>query len=50
MTRTEALRLLNILIDVNIPMQERQLAAARLAELIRFVYPEDRKEGENGTT
>ena len=40
MSRAEALRLINELLDPNIPMEERQLAAARLSELVKLLLPE----------
>lgn len=40
MTRTEALRLVNMLLDPTTPMEEKQLAGARLSELIKLLLPE----------
>ena len=40
MTRTEVLRLINLLLDLTTPMEERQMAAYRLSELIRILLPE----------
>ena len=40
----EALRLINSLLDPTTPMDEKQLAAARLSELVRILLPEDNKE------
>lgn len=45
MNRHEALRLLNSLLDPTTPMDEKQVAAARLSELIRILLPEE-KENE----
>lgn len=44
MNRHEALRLINALLDPTTPMHEKQLAAARLSELIRILLPEEEKE------
>lgn len=44
MNRHEALRLLNSLLDPKTPMDEKQLAVARLAELIRILLPEEMEE------
>jgi hypothetical protein len=41
MKRKKALRLINSLLDPSTPMDERQLAAARLSELIRILLPEE---------
>lgn len=41
MTRKEALRLVNELIDPNTPMEDRELAAARLTEFIKMILPEE---------
>ncbi|MBS6237472.1 MAG: hypothetical protein KH897_03610 [Bacteroides sp.] len=46
MKRHEALRLINSLLDPTTPMDEKQLAAARLSELIRILLPEDKEEEE----
>lgn len=46
MTRNEALKLIRSLLDPTVPMDEKQLAAARLSELIRILLPEDKKEEE----
>ena len=40
MNRTEALRLINQLLDTNTEMDDKQLAAARLTELIKLLLPE----------
>ncbi|WP_303071480.1 hypothetical protein [Bacteroides nordii] len=40
MNRHEALRLINSLLDPDTPMDEKQLAVARLSELIRILLPE----------
>lgn len=45
MNRHEALRLINSLLDPNTPTHEKQLAAARLSELIRILLSEE-KENE----
>lgn len=45
MKRHEALRLINSLLDPSTPMDEKQVAAARLSELIRILLPEE-KENE----
>lgn len=44
MNRKEALRLINSLLDPTTPMDEKQLAAARLSELIRILLPEEKEE------
>lgn len=44
MNRKEALILINSLLDPTTPMDEKQLAAARLSELVRILLPEDNKE------
>lgn len=44
MKRREALLLLNSLLDPATPMDEKQLAVARLAELIRILLPEEMEE------
>lgn len=41
MKRKEALQLINSLLDPTTPMDEKQLAAARLSELIRILLPEE---------
>lgn len=46
MNRKEALRLISVLLDPTTPMDEKQLAAARLSELIRILLPEDKEEKE----
>lgn len=46
MKRHEALRLINSLLEPTTPMDEKQLAAARLSELIRILLPEDKEEEE----
>ncbi|WP_291528603.1 hypothetical protein [Bacteroides sp. UBA939] len=46
MNRHEALQLVNSLLDPITPMEEKQLAAARLSELIRILLPEENKEEE----
>lgn len=46
MKRKEALRLINSLLDPTTPMDEKQVAAARLSELIRILLPEDKEEEE----
>ena len=40
MNRTEARRLINQLLDPNTEMDDKQLAAARLTELIKLLLPE----------
>ena len=44
MKRKEALQLVSSLLDPATPMDEKQLAAARLSELIRILLPEEEKE------
>lgn len=44
MNKHEALRLLNSLLDPETPMDEKQLAVARLTELIRILLPEEMEE------
>lgn len=44
MKRREALLLLNSLLDPETPMDEKQLAVARLTELIRILLPEDMED------
>lgn len=44
MNRHEALQLINAILDPTTPMDEKQLAAARLSELIRILLPEEEKE------
>lgn len=44
MSRKEALRLISTLLDPTTPMDEKQLAAARLSELIRILLPEEKEE------
>lgn len=44
MKRREALRLINSLLDPTTPIDEKQLAAARLSELVCILLPEDNKE------
>ena len=44
MNRDEALRLINSLLDPAIPMDAKQLAAARLSELIKLLLPENDSE------
>jgi len=46
MKRKEALQLVRSLLDPATPMDEKQLAAARLSELIRILLPEEEKEEE----
>lgn len=46
MKRKEALRLINALLDPTTSMDEKQLAAARLSELIRILLPKEEKEEE----
>lgn len=46
MRRKEALQLVSSLLDPATPMDEKQLAAARLSELIRILLPEDKEEEE----
>nr|DAO84790.1 MAG TPA: hypothetical protein [Caudoviricetes sp.] len=46
MKRKEALQLVSSLLDPTTPMDEKQLAAARLSELIRILLPEEEKEEE----
>lgn len=46
MRRKEALQLVSSLLDPATPMDEKQLAAARLSELIRILLPEEEKEEE----
>ena len=41
MKRKEALQLVSSLLDPATPMDEKQLAAARLSELIRILLPEE---------
>lgn len=44
MNKHEALRLLNSLLDPETPMDEKQLAVARLTELIRILLPEEMED------
>lgn len=44
MKRKEALRLINTLLDPTTSMDEKQLAAARLSELIKLLLPESDSE------
>lgn len=44
MKRREALLLLNSLLDPKTPMDEKQLAVARLTELIRILLPEEMED------
>lgn len=44
MKRREALLLLNSLLNSETPMDEKQLAVARLTELIRILLPEEMEE------
>lgn len=46
MNRNEALRLINALLDPTTSMPEKQLAAARLSELIRILLPEEEEKEE----
>ena len=46
MKRKEALQLVSSLLDPTTPIDEKQLAAARLSELIRILLPEEEKEEE----
>ena len=46
MNRYEALRLINSLLDPTTPMDEKQVAAEQLSELIRILLPEEEKENE----
>lgn len=46
MKRKEALQLVSSLLDPDTPMDEKQLAVARLSELIRILLPEEEKEEE----
>lgn len=46
MNRHEALQLINSLLDQTVPMLEKQLAAARLSELIRILLPEEKEDEE----
>lgn len=46
MNRREALRLINSLLDPTTPIDEKQLAAARLSELIKLLLPENDSETE----
>lgn len=46
MNRREALRLINSLLDPATPIDEKQLAAARLSELIKLLLPENDSETE----
>lgn len=46
MNRYEALRLINSLLDPTTPMDEKQVAATQLSELIRILLPEEEKENE----
>ena len=41
MKRKEALQLINSLLDPTTSMDEKQLAAARLSELIRILLPKE---------
>ena len=44
MNRHEALRLINSLLDPATPIDEKQMAAARLSELIKLLLPENESE------
>ena len=44
MDRKQALQLINMLLDPTTPMDEKQLAAARLSELIRILLPENEND------
>ena len=44
MKRKEALQLVSSLLDPATPMDEKQLAAARLSELIKLLLPESDSE------
>ncbi len=44
MNRKEAIRLVNSLLDPTTPMDEKQVAAARLSELIRILVSEEERE------
>ena len=44
MKRYVALRLISTLLDPTTPLEEKQLAAAKLSELIRILLPEEKEE------